>query len=117
MNEIVVMLVEDNKLMFVPKHEEAWLKDFFEVLVRFSWRKWIEAVRAEIQSWLDKDAVEIVIFKDVPISAKVIPLGELYTIERDGRYKFRQYLMENLLRPGLDFEDATRRRFQAQESQ
>jgi hypothetical protein len=55
---------------------------------------------------LDNDAVEIVIFKDVPISAKVIPLGELYTIKRDGRYKFRQYLMGNLLRPGLNFEDS-----------
>jgi hypothetical protein len=34
-NEIVLMLVEGNKLMFVPKHKGAWPKDFFEVLVRF----------------------------------------------------------------------------------
>ena len=105
-NQIVLMLVEGNKLMVVPKHEEAWPRDFFEVLVRSDWRKWIEAVKSEIQGWLDNDAVEIVMFKDVPISAKVIPLGELYTIKRDGRYKFRQYLMGNLLRPGLDFEDS-----------
>ncbi len=105
-NEVVLMLVEGNKLMFVPKHEEAWPKDFFEVLVRSDWRKWIEAVKAEIQGWLDNNAVEIVMFKDVPTSVKVIPLGELYTIKRYGRYKFRQYLMGNLLRPGLDFEDS-----------
>ena len=35
--------------------------------------------------------------------AKVIPLGELYTIKRDGRYKFRQYAMGNLLREGKDY--------------
>lgn len=78
--EIVLVLVEDNKLMFVPKQEEAWLKEFFKVLIRFDWRKWIEAVKAEIQGWLDNDAVEIVRFKDEPASPKVIPLGELYTI-------------------------------------
>jgi hypothetical protein len=33
-DEILIMLVEGNKLTFVPKHEEAWLKDFFEILVR-----------------------------------------------------------------------------------
>ncbi len=63
-------------------------------------------MKAEIQGWLDNDAVEIVMFKDVPTSAKVIPLGELYTIKRYDRYKFCQYLMGNLLRPGLDFEDS-----------
>jgi hypothetical protein len=105
-DEIVMMLVEGNKLMFVPKHEEAWPKDFFEILVRSDWRKWVEAVKAEIQGWHDNDAVEIVMFKDVPASARVVPLGELYTIKRDGRYKFRQYLMGNLLRPGLDFQDS-----------
>jgi hypothetical protein len=73
-NEIILMLVEDNKLMFVPKHKVAGPKDLFVVLVRFEWRKMIEAVKAEIQGWLDSDAVEIVMFKDVPASAKVIPL-------------------------------------------
>jgi hypothetical protein len=38
-DEIVMMLVEGNKLMFVFKHEEAWPKDFFEILVRSDWRK------------------------------------------------------------------------------
>jgi hypothetical protein len=62
-NEIILMLVEDNKLMFVPKHQVAGPKDLFVVLVRFEWRKMIETVKAEIQGWLDSDAVEIVMFK------------------------------------------------------
>ena len=47
----------------------------------------------------------VVDIQDVPAGAKVVPLGELYTIKRDGRYKFRQYLMGNLLREGLDFAE------------
>ncbi len=60
-----MMLVEGNKLMFVPKHEEAWPKDFFKILVRSDWKKWVESVKAEIQGWHDNDAVEIVMFKNV----------------------------------------------------
>ncbi len=48
---------------------------------------------------------EISFPSDVPASAKIIPLGELYTIKRNGTYKFRQYLMGNLFRPGIDFQD------------
>ena len=47
--------------------------------------------------------MSVVDVKDVPPNAKVVPLGELYTIKRDGRYKYRQYLMGNLLRKGVDF--------------
>ncbi len=74
-------------------------KDFFEVLVRADWRKWVEAVKKEIAGWDDNNAVEFVNIEDVPANAKIIPLGELYTIKRNGTYKFRQYLMRNLLRP------------------
>ena len=41
----------------------------------------------------------------MPKNAKVVPLGELYSIKRDGRYKFRQYLMGNLLREGVDYQE------------
>ena len=51
------------------------------------------------------NAVSIVDIQDVPAGAKVVPLGELYTIMHDGRYKFRQYLMGNLLREGVDFAE------------
>jgi len=42
---------------------------------------------------------------NVPKNAKVVPLGELYSIKRDGRYKSRQYLMGNLLREGVDYKE------------
>ena len=102
---IVAMLIEGNKVAFAPKDVNDWPKDFFEVLVRADWRKWVEAVKKEIAGWDDNNAVELVNIEDVPASAKIIPLGELYTIKRNGTYKFRQYLMGNLLRPGIDFQD------------
>ena len=34
---------------------------------------------------------------------KLLLWGGLYTVNRDGRFKFRQYLMGNLLREGTDF--------------
>jgi hypothetical protein len=100
---IVAMLVEGDKVAFAPKDINDCPKDFFEVLVRSDWRKWVEAVKKEIEGWDDNRAVILVNIEDVPASAKIIPLGELYTIKRNGTYKFRQYLMGNLLRPGVDF--------------
>ena len=102
---IVAMLIEGDKVAFAPKDINDWPKDFFEVLVRSDWRKWVEAVKKEIEGWDDNRAVELVNIEDVPATAKIIPLGELYTIKRNGTYKFRQYLMGNLLRPGIDFQD------------
>ena len=102
---IVAMLREGDKVAFAPKDINDWPKDFFEVLVRSDWRKWVEAVKKEIEGWDDNRAVELVNIEDVPATAKIIPLGELYTIKRNGTYKFRQYLMGNLLRPGIDFQD------------
>ncbi len=99
------MLIEGNKVAFATKDVNDWPKDFFEVLVRADWRKWVEAVKKEIAGWDDNNAVELVNIEDVPANAKIIPLGELYTIKRNGTYKFRQYLMGNLLRPGIDFQD------------
>jgi hypothetical protein len=103
---VVAMLIEGDKVAFAPNKDiNDWPKDFFEVLVRSDWRKWVEAVKKEIAGWDDNRAVELVNIEDVPASAKIIPLGELYTIKRTGTYKFRQYLMGNLLRPGIDFQD------------
>jgi hypothetical protein len=42
---------------------------------------------------------------EVPHTAKIVPLGELYSIKRDETYKFRQYLMGNLLRAGIDYDN------------
>ncbi len=50
---IVAMLIEGDKVAFAPKDINDWPKDFFEVLVRSDWRKWVEAVKKEIEGWQD----------------------------------------------------------------
>jgi hypothetical protein len=74
-------------------------------LVREDWRKWVEAVKRELEAWDDNNAVEEVDILSVPVTAKIVPLGELYTMKRDGTYKYRQYLMGNLLREGIDYDN------------
>ncbi len=49
---IVAMLIEGNKVAFAPKDKDDWPKDFFEVLVRSDWRKWVEDVNVEVSSLL-----------------------------------------------------------------
>ncbi len=103
---IVALLVEGDKVSMSRVDEENLPKNFFEALVRSDWRRWVEAVKKEIDNWDDNNAVTIVSIKDVPHTAKIIPLlGELYSIKRDETYKFRQYLMGNLLRAGIDFDN------------
>ncbi len=69
---VVAMLIEGDKVAFAPKDINDWPKDFFEVLVRSNWRKWVEAVKKEIEGWDDNRAVELVNIEDVPASAKII---------------------------------------------
>ena len=105
-DSILVFLMEGEKIAFdVKDGKDKWPKNFFEVLVRADWRKWVEAVKKELTGWDNNNAVTVVPISEVPRSAKVVPLGELYTIKRCGKYKFRQYLMGNLLREGKDFGD------------
>ena len=105
LTQIIVMIVEGEKVAFQAKDKNQFPKNFFELLVKSDWRRWVEAVKKELTGWDANDAVTVVDIKDVPAGAKVVPLGELYTIKRDGRYKFRQYLMGNLLREGVDFAE------------
>ena len=102
---VIVMLVEGEKATFVNPDEAVCPKNFFELLVKSNWRKWVQAVKDELEGWDNNNAVTVVPISDVPPGAKVVPLGELYTRKRDGRYKFRQYLMGNLLREGVDYKD------------
>ena len=81
----------------------AWPKDFVEAVARSDWRDWVAAVKKEVDGWRDCNTSEEVDFRSIERGARVIPLGELYTIKRDGRYKYRQYAMGNLLREGVDF--------------
>ena len=100
---IVVMLVEGETIAFELNNKDKFPKDFFEVLVRSDWRKWVEAIKKELTGWENNQAVSVIDISEVPANARIVPLGELFSIKRDGRYKFRQYLMGNLLREGIDY--------------
>jgi hypothetical protein len=76
-----------------------------KVVVREDWRKWVEAVKKELEAWDDNNAVETVDISTVPATAKIVPLGELCTRKRDDTYKYRQYLMGNLLRARVDYDN------------
>ncbi len=85
--------------------ETTWPKDFFEALVRNDWRDWVLAVQKENESWRTFDTSDEARYEDIEIGASIIPLGELYTIKRNGQHKFRQYAMGNLLKAGKDYGD------------
>ena len=102
---LIILLVEGEQVVFESKDKHKYPKNFFEVLVKADWRSWVESVKKELTGWNANDAVTVVAIEEVPKNAKVVPLGELYTVKRDGRYKFRQYLMGNLLRDGIDFAE------------
>jgi hypothetical protein len=82
------MIVEGEKVAFEAKDKNVFPKNFFELLVKSDWRRWVEAVKKELTGWDTNDAVTVVDIKDVPAGAKVVPLGELYTIKRDGCTNF-----------------------------
>ena len=44
-------------------------------------------------------------YTHVEVGASVIPLGELFTIKRNGKFKFRQIALGNLLREGKDYAE------------
>jgi hypothetical protein len=102
---IIVLLEEGEQVSFKAKDEEANPKNFFELLAKANWRKWVEAVKQELGGWEKNNAVTVVPISKVPANSKIMPLGGLYTRKRDGRCKFRQCLMGNLLREGVDFAD------------
>ena len=82
-----------------------WPKDFFHALVSPEWRDWVLAVKKEIESWLAFNAYSEIDFRMRKAGSSIVPLGELYTRKRDGSFKFRQYLMGNLLKKGKDFDE------------
>jgi hypothetical protein len=86
-----------------PNDKTLWPRDFFEALTMPDWRDWIMAVKKEISSWLAFNAYTEIEFKNRKAGSSIVPLGELYTRKRDGTFKFRQYLMGNLVRKGKDF--------------
>eukprot|EP00935_MAST-01C_sp_MAST-1C-sp1_P002836 g2836.t1 len=79
-----------------------WPKHFFDALTRSDWRKWVEATKKEMKGWDDNHAYELVKTATMNAGDPLIPLGELYSIKRDGRYKFRQIAMGNFLSKDRD---------------
>ena len=88
-----------------PMDKTKWPKDFFHALVRDDWRDWVMAVKKEINSWMDFDAYSEIPYSERTPGSSIVPLGELYTRKRDLSFKFRQYLMGNLLKKGKDFDE------------
>ena len=75
---------------------ETWPRDFYEALVRPDWRRWVVAVKDEIESWAAFEACEEIAYDSIQRGASVIPLRELFTIKRNEKYKFRQIALGNL---------------------
>jgi predicted alpha/beta hydrolase len=70
---IIALLVKGKPIK--KKKDSGFPKDFFEVLVREDWRKWVEAVKRELEAWNDNNAVEEVDIMSVPVTAKLYRLG------------------------------------------
>jgi hypothetical protein len=85
--------------------KQHWPRDFFHALVSPEWREWVLAVKKEVESWLAFNAYTEIPFSDRKAGSSIVPLGELYTRKRDGAFKFRQYLMGNLLKKGKDYDE------------
>ncbi len=82
----------------VASHETTNLpRDFFEALVREDWRDWVLAFKTEMDSWNMFEAATVVPYDSMERGASIISLGELFSVKRNGKKKFRQYAMENLL--------------------
>ena len=56
-----------------------------------------------MESWNLFDAAEEIAFDEMLRGATIIPLGELFTIKRTGKHKFRQIAMGNLMKEGRDY--------------
>ncbi len=83
----------------------TWPRDFYEALIRPDWRRWIEAVKDENKSWNVFEACEEVTYSSIEQGASVISLSELFTINRNGKYKFRQIALGNFLKEGKDYAE------------
>jgi hypothetical protein len=102
---VSIMMVSGPKKEADPNDKALWPKDFFQAMIKPDWREWVAAVKKEIESWLVFNAYTEIPFQERKPGSSIVPLGELYTRKRDGSYKFRQYLMGNMLKQGKDFDE------------
>jgi hypothetical protein len=96
---VAILIGEVLKMEPDPNDKAQWPKDFFAALIKPEWREWVAAVKKEIESWLVFNAYTEIDFADRKPGSSIVPLGE------DGSFKFRQYLMGNLLKKGKDFDE------------
>jgi hypothetical protein len=102
---VTVMMIEALKRPKDPFDKDGWPRDFFHALVSPDWREWVAAIKKEVASWLDFNAYTEIPFGERKPGSSIVPLGELFTRKRDLSFKFRQYLMGNLLKKGKDFDE------------
>jgi hypothetical protein len=102
---VTIMMVEALKASKDPLDKESWPKNFFEAMVSPDWREWVLAIKKEVSSWNDFNAFTEIPFVSRTPGASIVPLGELFTRKRDLSFKFRQYLMGNLLKKGKDYDE------------
>jgi hypothetical protein len=101
----VLPILEVHAQIHAAAHDEPgnWPKDFLQAMMKEDWREWVSAVKKEIESWHLFDAAKVVAYDDMERGATIIPLGELFTRKRCGKYKFRQIAMGNMLKKGRDY--------------
>ena len=101
----VLPVLEVHAQIHEAAHDEPgnWPKDFLQAMMKEDWREWVSAVKKEIESWHLFDAAKVVAYDDMERGATIIPLGELFTRKRCGKYKFRQIAMGNMLKKGRDY--------------
>ena len=95
---VTIMMVNAIKAPKDPLDKDGWPRDFFEAMVSPDWREWVLAIKKEIASWNDFNAYTEIPFASRTPGSSIVPLGELFTRKRDLSFKFRQYLMGNLLK-------------------
>ena len=100
-----VILQVGDEAIFEAADSKLWPKDFFHALVKSDWRSWVAAVKKEISGWDDNDTYDLIDIAEKTPGASIVPLGELYTRKKDLSYKFRQYMMGQMLKRGKDFRD------------
>ena len=102
---LLVILQVGDEAMFEAADKQLWPKDFFHALVKSDWRQWVAAVKKEISGWDDNETYDLIEIAEKTQGSSIVPLGELYTRKKDLSYKFRQYMMGQLLKKGKDFRD------------
>jgi hypothetical protein len=70
---ILAFQIEGSTIARESQDKSRWPKDFFQLLVKKDWRKWVEAAKKELSGWEENQAMKVVDVKDVPANAKIFP--------------------------------------------